>query len=280
VKLLVCGSRNWWDAGPIRARLAELAPDVDELIHGDARGADTLAAKAAAELGLKLTALPADWEQYGNRAGFIRNEAMLDLEPDLVLAFHKSGSPGTAHTIAEARARGIEVEVRRDHAYCELWTDGSGTSAGPAGFAYVLRWVPPIGQIVEVEGSGPMLEGTNNRAELTAAIEGLRRLERAQVAVVVISDSEYVVHGFGSKRVEKWKDNGWVTGSGSKRKSVANQDLWLELEAEVVRHHCEWVHVRGHAGIRLNERCDELAGAARRQAVAAVQLFDAEQVAA
>jgi hypothetical protein len=117
VKVLVCGSRDWTDPEPIRARLQriiELWPwDLDEptVIHGDARGADTLAAGIALDLGFWVEAFPADWQTHGRRAGYLRNLLMLDQAPDLVLAFQRNGSRGTQHTIDQARKRGIPVEV-------------------------------------------------------------------------------------------------------------------------------------------------------------------------
>lgn len=280
MKILVCGSLNWSDVAAIRDRIDHFAPERPEIIHGAARGADSIAGRIAEELGLTVTPMPADWDTYGKRAGFIRNSAMLDLEPDLVLAFQRARSKGTQHTVDEARRRGIPVELRRDRPYCELWTDGSGTSSGPCGWAYVLRWIPTRGEVVEREGCGQLLEGTNNRAEMTAVLEGLRRLER-RASVVIHTDSEYVMKAFTNGWIASWRSRDWRherKRNGSK--DVPNRDLWELLEAEVAKHQVEWVHVRGHTGIELNERCDKLAGEQRRLAIAAVQLFDAEPVAA
>ena len=109
-RVLVCGSRAWTDAAAIRDRLAKL-PSGSEVMHGGARGADRIAGTAATSLGLSVREFPADWKNLGRSAGVQRNLAMLDEEPDLVLAFWLNGSAGTAHTIREARKRGIEVEV-------------------------------------------------------------------------------------------------------------------------------------------------------------------------
>jgi len=91
-------------------RLSQL-PTGTTIVHGGASGADGLARKAARALHLNETAYPADWKRYGKRAGIVRNLEMLDLAPALVLAFWDGQSPGTRHTIEEARRRGIEVEV-------------------------------------------------------------------------------------------------------------------------------------------------------------------------
>jgi hypothetical protein len=114
VTILVCGSRDWTDGARIRARLEMVPyvqPDVPCLIHGAARGADTLAGNIARNMGWSVDEFPADWRGKGKAAGVIRNLTMLDQCPDVVLAFQKNGSSGTQHTIDEARRRGIPVEV-------------------------------------------------------------------------------------------------------------------------------------------------------------------------
>jgi hypothetical protein len=112
--VLVCGTRGWTDADAIERRLRQLAGTTLRritLIHGDARGADRLAAGIATGWGWNVVAYPAEWDRHGKSAGFIRNVQMLEQEPDIVLAFQLGGSRGTQHTITEARRRGIPVEV-------------------------------------------------------------------------------------------------------------------------------------------------------------------------
>lgn len=116
MKVLVCGSRDWTNAEAIYDRLESLVPvepwlEGPTIMHGDARGADKIAADIALDLGLWVEAYPADWERHGKAAGPIRNLQMLDQQPDLVIAFQRNGSRGTQHTIDEARKRGIPVEV-------------------------------------------------------------------------------------------------------------------------------------------------------------------------
>lgn len=114
MKVIVCGSREFSNpfaaSLTIDARIAALPPG-SEIIHGAARGADQHAAETAARHGHTATAYPADWDRFGKRAGIIRNLAMLDLVPDLVIAFWNGTSRGTAHTIAEAGKRGIPAEI-------------------------------------------------------------------------------------------------------------------------------------------------------------------------
>lgn len=111
-RVLICGSRNWDGFREIDMRVAALPPDAI-VISGRADGADMIAAKSARSHGLfvaEVACTDEHWERYRKRAGFLRNLKMLDLEPDLVIAF-TTGSPGTQLTIDEARRRGIPIEI-------------------------------------------------------------------------------------------------------------------------------------------------------------------------
>ena len=110
MRVLVCGSRTWTDARAIGARLSRL-PAGTTIIHGAARGADSLAGRAAARLRLPVEASPADWAGEGRAAGFLRNRRMLDTRPNLVLAFWDGRSRGTLDCVEEATRRGIPVEI-------------------------------------------------------------------------------------------------------------------------------------------------------------------------
>lgn len=113
MKVLICGSRDWPSITPIHDRVRDLIAERGpfEVIHGGARGADSMAGLVAEWCRLPCTALNADWDRYGKRAGIIRNLQMLDLEPDLVLAFRVNGSRGTTHMIEAAKKAGVPVEV-------------------------------------------------------------------------------------------------------------------------------------------------------------------------
>jgi hypothetical protein len=104
--ILVCGSRSWHDGEAIKSRLRTFGPNA-VVMHGGALGADTLAGRAAHDLGLRVWEVKADWKKYGRRAGPLRNIAMLEKRPDHVLAFWDGKSPGTKHTLDEAERRGI-----------------------------------------------------------------------------------------------------------------------------------------------------------------------------
>lgn len=103
--VLVCGSREWQDRLSIWEELA--SRNVDTVIHGAARGADTLAGDVARELGLPVQEFPADWDRFGKGAGYVRNSQMVKEQPDLVLAFGEG--KGTEHTVKLAEKAGIPV---------------------------------------------------------------------------------------------------------------------------------------------------------------------------
>lgn len=111
-RIMVTGSRDWRERSLIRLAFTDwiTEPDVT-LVHGDARGADTLAAAIAQDIGWKTEAHPADWRTHGRAAGPIRNRAMLDSGIDHVVAFHLNGSRGTADAIREAKRRKIPVKA-------------------------------------------------------------------------------------------------------------------------------------------------------------------------
>ena len=137
-----------------------------------------------------------------------------------------------------------------------LITDGACLgNPGPGGWASILRYNH---HTRELTGSEP--HTTNNRMELTAVIQGLKAL-REDCHVEVITDSEYVKNGI-TKWIHGWKRNGWRT---SAKKPVMNQDLWEELDREVMRHKIHWTWTKGHADHDDNNRADELAAAAARE---------------
>jgi hypothetical protein len=108
--VVVTGSRDYTDETKVRKHLAQL-PRPARVIHGNYRGLDKLAARVATELGFEVKPVSADWEKHGRAAGPIRNRVMLNLRPNMVLAFPLEDSVGTWDTIEEARRRGIPVKV-------------------------------------------------------------------------------------------------------------------------------------------------------------------------
>ncbi len=137
----------------------------------------------------------------------------------------------------------------------QLITDGSCLgNPGPGGWAYVLRYNEKTR-----EASGAEPDTTNNRMELTAAVEGLKALkERCEVEIT--TDSQYMKNGI-TTWIHGWKRNGWKTAA---KKPVLNQDLWQLLDEQVNRHETSWKWTKGHAAHTDNNRCDELCTAAAR----------------
>jgi ribonuclease HI len=138
----------------------------------------------------------------------------------------------------------------------QLITDGSCIqNPGPGGWAAILRYGD---RSKEIFGFSP--DTTNNRMELTAAMEGLRALREA-CEVVIITDSQYLKNGI-TKWVAGWKRNGWITAD---KKPVLNRDLWEHLDRLAAKHKTRWEWTKGHSSHRDNNRCDELATMAARE---------------
>ncbi len=135
-----------------------------------------------------------------------------------------------------------------------IYTDGACSgNPGPGGWGAILMYGE---HRKELSGYHP--ETTNNRMELTAAIEALKAL-KAPCKVKLYSDSAYLVNAFKQNWLGSWQRNGWVN---AKKQPVENQDLWRELLAVMRPHQVEWIKVKGHADNPHNNRCDELARAA------------------
>ncbi len=134
--------------------------------------------------------------------------------------------------------------------HVEAFTDGACKgNPGPGGWGVLLR----------LEGESRELFGgesatTNNRMELTAAIEALAALSET-CTVELTTDSTYVKDGV-TRWMVNWERNGWRTAAG---KPVKNQDLWQALKAQVTRHKVNWHWVKGHSGHPENELADTLA---------------------
>jgi ribonuclease HI len=134
----------------------------------------------------------------------------------------------------------------------EVYTDGACSgNPGPGGWGAMMRY---NAKVKELSGGEAMT--TNNRMELTAAIEALKALKEP-CRVELHTDSEYVKNGI-SAWIEGWKRNGWKTAD---KKPVKNAELWQALDEARKRHDVHWHWVKGHAGHPENERADELARA-------------------
>jgi ribonuclease HI len=132
----------------------------------------------------------------------------------------------------------------------QAFTDGACRgNPGPGGWGVVLR-----SGSREKELWGGDLATTNNRMELTAAIEALKAL-KARSRVALYTDSTYVRSGI-TEWIRVWRARDWRTAD---RKPVKNQDLWQALSELAESHEVEWHWVRGHSGHAENERADTLA---------------------
>jgi ribonuclease HI len=135
----------------------------------------------------------------------------------------------------------------------EIYTDGACRgNPGPGGWGALL-----IAGDSRRELAGGETNTTNNRMELTAAIEALKVLKRP-VHVTLYTDSKYVCTGI-QEWLPQWKRRGWKTAD---RKPVKNVDLWQALDAAREPHVIKWQWVKGHAGNAGNERVDALANEA------------------
>ena len=137
-----------------------------------------------------------------------------------------------------------------DKVNVEIFTDGACSgNPGPGGWGVLM-----LSGDVEKELRGGVAETTNNRMELTAAIEALNALKKP-CKVRLSTDSKYVMDGI-TIWIHDWKKRGWKTAA---KKPVKNVDLWQALEAASERHDIEWVWIKGHAGHLENEHADALA---------------------
>ncbi len=132
-----------------------------------------------------------------------------------------------------------------------VYTDGACSgNPGPGGWGAILEYMGH-----EKELSGGEKSTTNNRMELTAVIEALRRLKEPCI-VDLYSDSKYVIDALEKGWVWGWKKKGWVK---SDKRPALNVDL-LEALLPLVQYHTVRYHwVKGHADNPKNNRCDALA---------------------
>lgn len=132
-----------------------------------------------------------------------------------------------------------------------IYTDGAcSKNPGPGGWGCVL-----ICGSHRKEASGSEADTTNNRMELTAAIEALSMLKR-KCNVDLYTDSAYLCNAFEKGWLNQWRRNGWKT---SNKHDVENRDLWERIEALCMTHDVRFHKVKGHSDNTENNRCDKLA---------------------
>jgi ribonuclease HI len=132
----------------------------------------------------------------------------------------------------------------------KIFTDGACyKNPGPGGWGVIIRYGSN-----EKELSGSAMKTTNNRMELTAAVEAIKALKQP-CQVDFYTDSQYLRLGI-TQWIKNWKVGDWKTAN---KKPVKNQDLWKRLDKTLKPHSVKWHWVRGHSGHRENERVDLLA---------------------
>lgn len=138
----------------------------------------------------------------------------------------------------------------------EIFTDGACSgNPGPGGWAAIIK---DENGVEEIWGFEPYT--TNNRMELTAVIEALKKIKHPSL-VSIYTDSRYLKDGITSW-ISKWQKNGWKTSAGT---PVKNKDLWETLLKLSSHHHIEWHWIPGHSDHPENNRCDALAQRAIKQ---------------
>jgi len=132
----------------------------------------------------------------------------------------------------------------------EIYTDGACKgNPGPGGWGVVLRFGEQVKELF-----GGQANTTNNRMELTSAIEALKALRRP-VSATIYTDSQYLIKGL-EQWLPAWKARGWQTAG---KQPVKNRDLWELLDQLASEHQLSWHWVKGHAGNPGNTRADALA---------------------
>jgi ribonuclease HI len=135
-----------------------------------------------------------------------------------------------------------------------LYTDGGCiNNPGPGGYGAVLLYGSHRKEL-----SGGFRMTTNNRMEILAAIAGLEALKES-CRVTLYSDSQYLVNSIEKGWARRWQANGWMR---TNKEEAINPDLWERLLKLCGIHKVRFEWVRGHAGRRENERCDQLAKSA------------------
>jgi ribonuclease HI len=131
-----------------------------------------------------------------------------------------------------------------------IYSDGGCIgNPGPGGWGTII-----VRENLYTELGGHAPATTNNRMEMSAAIEGLKKAQKGE-EIEIITDSKYLIDG-ATKWIHGWKKKNWVK---SDKKPVLNRDLWEIIDQLQSQFKVKWTHVRGHQGHPENERCDDIA---------------------
>lgn len=160
--------------------------------------------------------------------------------------------------VSPKKASGLPPESVPDENTIIVYTDGGAiNNPGPGGYGAVIIY----GEDKIEELSGGKRHTTNNRMEMLAAIKALEFLNGESKKIILHTDSSYVVNAINKGWLSSWKKRGWKKADG---KDVLNQDLWVRMSQTLEKINVEFVWVKGHAGLKYNERCDELANSNAR----------------
>lgn len=136
--------------------------------------------------------------------------------------------------------------MQAKHNQISIYTDGAALgNPGPGGYGIVMLYGNHRKELHQ-----GFRHTTNNRMELLAVIVALEQLKKENSEVVVYSDSQYVVNAIEKKWVFGWVKKGF--------KDKKNKDLWIRFLEVYAKHSVKLIWVKGHAGIKENERCDVL----------------------
>ena len=136
-----------------------------------------------------------------------------------------------------------------EHKEIHVYTDGSSRgNPGPGGYGIVME---QKGSNYFKEFSEGFRKTTNNRMELLAVVEALKKIKKDNQKIIVYTDSKYVVNSVEKKFVFAWQKNNF--------KKKKNIDLWLEFLKEYKKHSVKLKWIKGHNDHPQNERCDSLA---------------------
>jgi len=140
-------------------------------------------------------------------------------------------------------------------AQVHIYTDGAARgNPGPGGYGIVMEWV---GKAYRKEFAKGFKHTTNNRMELLAVIDALKKLKKPGISAIVFTDSKYVADAVNKKWVFGWEKKNF--------KDRKNSDLWIEFLKEIRKHNVSFKWIKGHNDHPQNERCDALAVAASKE---------------
>jgi len=148
------------------------------------------------------------------------------------------------------------VKANLDAGKVVIYTDGACiNNPGTGGYGVVLLYKNKKQEILRKELFGNYEATTNNRMELTACIKALEAL-KYKSSVIIYTDSQYITNSINKNWAKKWQKNNWQRNKTDK---AENPDLWEKLLDLCEKHEVKFEWVKAHAGIKENERCDELA---------------------